>query len=1187
MARVNTKVAPYYDTTEDEYAKNYYRLLAVPGRVAQAREITVLQGLIHQALKALGDAFMANGDIIEGCQVIVSQDKRTVTVSSGKVYMEGLVMDFTEQSIPINGENEEVIGVKINEYLVSDTDDTTLKDPAQGYDNYGQTGCDRLKKVLVLVKDDDEASPLATLQDGEILVEVQAPTYDTMTQTLARRTYDESGSYLVEGLDVHVEEGKTSDTYAVVVEPGKAYVLGYELKIPTARRIYVPRPMTTNEVTASNYVYQSGVNTYMLDVDPYVESIVSVNGRMSALEQQVINTYTDSVVLSHGSVTSITSITQGAKTFTVGTGPNNGDCYLLRDGTRYYVKWNGTDNYPTIGVSYNVSYQYNVDFTGGTDYNLLVDDATGSYLVFTGTGNLPLDNTNFTVVYNQYLARKDIVYLTHLGEICVDQGSPEEDGYAITPSSPVNTLPIASITLPPNGEAGNDTVTSKKITTSNIGLTRFTMQDIQDILDRVERTEYNQAIMSLNDDAKNRNVSTAKKGIITDTLTDFSKIDDQFNNAGDYTPINADLPVFDLALDLDEGIGHNPVNVYEYEFNGTSTTTKTYDRLITLGVTGETTLLSQPYATKSFQINPYSVYPQLPSVTINPSVDSWVESNTITVPVSITNSRIVSTTARTLYTTVVKNYTGWSSYRSATGYATYSSSYTKQTSSYQTVSDTYAGTQVSTSSVTSLISSQSIAYMRSRTITVKGYNFAPNLDNIKCTLDGVEMTLTPLSGTSRGTASNSLKANSSGYVGATFTIPASRIRTGSREVRLYSTVPVDGYTNESFCMYRSTGTLNTYQRTVTTVTTVLYNRTVTTNVTNTNYRYIDPVGQTFVMDNLSVLKGINVYFESKPTSGETVDCEIRNVENGVIGSTVYGLKTLSASQVNVSPTASVATRFNFDDPVVLEADTEYAFVVRSTSDKYRIWVSEIGGTDVRTKGVVLKNAYLTGVMMSSSNNSTWTAHQTTDVKFDLISDVYNSSGSIIFDPIKVDNITRIHLMAEYLELVNTNVKWYYSINGGITFNALSAGVLKELGEEITSIIFKVELVRTSTENITPFIANDTLLLIGSSYVTEGTYVGVRVSGIDDATNFTVIMDNYMPATATMKVYVLYDDNDPSKYVECTLDPTQTVADATSNWQEQVFVGTSSEPVKQCRLVIKTTGTTTSTPAYSSLRLIMH
>lgn len=1187
MARIDTRVAPYYDTTEEEYAKNYYRLLAVPGRVAQAREITVLQGLLHQALKALGDSFMSNGDVVEGCQVIVSQDKTTVTVSSGKIYMEGLVMDFPESTLTINGSGTEVIGVKIMEYIVTDSDDTSLKDPAQGFDNYGQTGCDRVKKVLVAVKDDAEASPLATLIDGSISVEVQAPTYDTMSQTLARRTYDESGSYLVEGLNVRVEDGKTADTYTVVVEPGKAYVLGYELKIPTARRITVPRSTTTSRVTASNYVFNDSYLSYMLDADPYVESISSVNGRMQETEQQTVNTNTDSAVLSHGYVTSLISIKQGSKEFTIGTGPTNGDCYLLRDGTRYYVKWNGTSNYPTQGVAYTVIYQYNTDFVQGVDYELKVD-STGSYLEFSGEGaaggaaHVPLNGTNFVVEYNQYLSRKDTVYMDYLGALKVEQGSPDEDGYASIPSIPVNTLAIANIYNPPNGVATTD-VTSLQITVTNVGLTRFTMQDIQDILDRVQKTEYNQALLSLNDDARNRTSVAVKKGIITDPLVDFSRIDNVFNDDGSGNKLNENLPLFLVALDLDLGYAYNPVSVYEYEFTGTSATTKTYKRLITLGVSGETTVLSQANATKSFQINPYTVYPQLPSVEVTPSVDSWVDTNIIVVPQAITTTAIVKTTAKTLYSTVRKNYTGWSSFVNASGQSR-SSSTTKTTSSTST-KDVYAGTTTSTTTTESVISQQSIAYMRSRTLTVYGYNFPPSLDNIKCTLDDVEMTITPIESTTRGTLGNSVKANSDGYVAIQFTIPAGKIRTGSREVRLYSDTKIENYQSEGYAMYRSTGIMKNVQRTITTVTTVLYNREVTTNVTNTNYVYVDPVGQTFVVDDLCVLKGVNVYFEAKPSSNETVDLEIRNVSNGNIGTTVYGLKTLRPSQVNVSSNASVATRFNFDDPVVLEANTEYAFVVRSSSDKYRIWVSEIGGTDVHTGSMVLKNAYLTGVMMSSSNNSIWTAHQTTDIKFDLISDVYNASGSIVFPPISVDNITRLDLQAEYIELNNTSVKWSYSINGGTTYYSISPGVLKELGEEVDNVVLKVDLSRTSSENVTPLIANDTFLLVGSKYDTEGTYVGVRVTGLDNITKATVIMDVNIPASGTLKVYVLTDDNDPDSLTECVLDPSQTIA-MNDGWQECAYVGNLSTPATNCRLVIKTTGTSTSTPKYASIRSIM-
>lgn len=254
MSKVNTSVAPYYNDFDS--TKQYTQLLAIPGRVAQAREITQIQSTVKEIVKSLGDSILKDGNIIEGCQVIVSTNKKSVTVTSGKVYLNGMVLPVEESRVDIKGEGTEIIGVKLVERIITEVEDSSLRDPAQGYDNYNQPGCHRVKSEVEVVVDDAEASVISTLIDGAVTVEKYAPDYDTLTQTLARRTYDESGSYVVEGLTVRTEDNvEDEDSFNVVVEAGKAYVLGYELKIPAPRRLTLPRALTYGSVTANNYWY--------------------------------------------------------------------------------------------------------------------------------------------------------------------------------------------------------------------------------------------------------------------------------------------------------------------------------------------------------------------------------------------------------------------------------------------------------------------------------------------------------------------------------------------------------------------------------------------------------------------------------------------------------------------------------------------------------------------------------------------------------------------------------------------------------------------------------------------------------------------------------------------------------------------------------------------------------------------
>ena len=1153
MARVDLRQAPYYDDYES--TKQYYQLLAIPGRNAQAREFTQMQSVLRNIIRSVGDSILRNGDIVEGCQVLVNSSKTAVTVTEGKIYIEGIVLPVKESTVTITGSGIEQIGAKLMEVIVDENTDSTLKDPAQGYDNYNQAGCSRLKIWIDITVNDPDSATIATLVDGSVLVENNVPDYDILTQTLARRTYDESGSYIVEGLKVRLEE-KDNQNYNVVVEPGKAYILGYELKIPTARRITVPKATDYSAVSAANYVYDKDVSSYLIDSDPFVKEILSVNGRVSTTENQTTPTNVDRVLLDQLNVVRITEVKQGSKTYTVGATSGSGDCSLVRDGTRYYLQWNGTENYPSPGVSYAVSYEYTTDFINGTDYELTLVNSS-HYLTWKTGANHPLDETNFIINYNQYLARKDVVYIDRYGMIDVALGEYAEYGYETTKDVPLNTLALAVISNPPNGSV-IASPSSLAIEVSNIGLTRFTMNDIQRILTRLQTVEYDQAVLTLNDDARQVATTNDKKGILTDPLADLSRLDYYFNRDTSGTTLDETKPIFDMAVDLTSNICYLPVvsNTTSPTLNEESSTYNQYKRLISLATTGESIVLNQPRATKSFLVNPYSVYPQLPEVVIDPATDSWFDDTIITIPVSLNATEIVKTSTRNVSV-------GWGN--------------TSRTTS--TTTDTAIGVRTETTTNTVLLQEEAVKYIRQRTITVEGKDFAPNLDNIKCYFDSQLVTLTPAEGTSAGALPGTVKANNKGYVKATFTIPAN-VLTGAREVSLKSDIIIDNYQNEGYTLYLATGTARTFQRTVTTIQTVLMERTVT-NTTTRWYVNYDPVGQSFTLSEMTILKGINLYFENKSDTA-SVSCEIRGVTNGVINSTVYAHKVLAASEVNVSANSLTATRFNFDDPVVLEANVEYAFVVRSVSDDYRIWVAEIGENDVASKELVLNNPYLAGVMFSSSNNTSWTTHQTTDIKFQLITDNYQTTNTIVYDDISVTDAARLYLMADAAVFSGTSITWYYAVDGSTNFKAITPQEMTLLNNTVSSVSLKATLRRDTNSKLSPLLAIDTVTLIDSHYDLSGCYISRNVAGLDAYTTVTVVMDTYVPSGCSLNVKVSRDDG------ENLVAATAVGNGKTLNygWKEMTYQATVASST-QCRIFVEATSTNKFlTPAIRRIRAIM-
>ena len=1151
----NKSVAPYYDDYDS--SKQYTHLLAIPGRVAQAREITQIQSVVKDIVKSIGDSILKDGNIIEGCQVIVDSTKTRVTVTAGKLYIHGMVLPVEETTVFITGKGTETIGAKLVDYLITEVEDPTLKDPAQGYDNFNQPGCHRIQSQVAIVVNDPSSAIISLLIDGEVSVERYAPEYDTLTQTLARRTYDESGSYIVEGLNVRTEETLRQDKYNIVIEAGKSYVLGYELKIPTARRILANKAITFSPVVARRTYSSSGSQEYVLYSDhPYIKEILKVVGVKEVTEQYTISTNVDSVPLQQKDVYRLKSIRQGDNTYTIGTSSSDGDCFLDQSGTTYYIKWNGTNNYPAPNVAFNVTYEYYKVYEAGTDYELTI---TSEGHALRWVGDTPEDDTVFTVDFLQYLARKDVVYMDKYGSIAVLEGIPAEYNQDVAPEAPLNTLTLAIINNPPNGSV-YVAPQSEAIVVNNIGLTRFTMSDIQTLLNRLKTMEYDQAVLALNDEARN-DATANKRGIFTDPLIDLSHIDLYFNKQNSGAIIDPNKPAFDMALDLTSNICYLPINTRtsEVRYDETSSS-KLGGRLITLSTAGENVVLSQMNATKSFLINPYSVFPQLPEVSVTPSVDSWIDDNIIHVPVSIQDSAVVSMSTRT-----IDNRQGWQ---------INDRNYASRTSS-STV-DTAIGVRTTTSTSDDIISERAITYIRRRQLTVEGYDFPSNLDNIKGYFDGVLVPLSPIDGTEAGTESGTVKSNDEGYLKATFMIPEN-ILTGTREVLLKSDTVRDGYQSEGFTLYIAQGTSRTIQRTVTTLTTVLLQRTTTNTISSV---YVDPVGQTFVLDRMTMIKGIDLYFESKPSINTPVVCEIREVNNGTITSQIHAHKSLSPDQVNVSSNGSVATRFNFDDPVLLEENKEYAFVVRSTSDAYTVWVSELGGIDVATNTPVLKNSYMTGVMLSSSNNSTWTAHQTTDLKFRLIEDVYDISSTVQFNEISASEFSRVYLSADSAIPSGTTVSWSYSLDG-TNYETIAPYNIMNLSSMNTAISIRATMSREGSINLSPMIALDTISVTTSCYDTKGYYVSRNITGLSAYTKVKIVIDTYEPSGTNIAVKVSHNNG------TTVLDAVKESSTSLSfGWQESTYTVTVPSSTS-CRIFIGATSVSKAvTPAFRRLRAIM-
>jgi len=167
------------------------------------------------------------------------------------------------------------VGFNVTKSFVSADDDESLNDPAFGFYNYAAPGSDRFKIDLPLAQynytptdtsSTDNFSREGFIEfirvvDGKPIKKELYPEYAVLEDTFARRTYDESGNYTVTPFELNVSEGSTADTLKLNLDPGKAYVFGYELETqsPTSLEINKAREFKTQ----SNQRVVNGFGPYL------------------------------------------------------------------------------------------------------------------------------------------------------------------------------------------------------------------------------------------------------------------------------------------------------------------------------------------------------------------------------------------------------------------------------------------------------------------------------------------------------------------------------------------------------------------------------------------------------------------------------------------------------------------------------------------------------------------------------------------------------------------------------------------------------------------------------------------------------------------------------------------------------------------------------------------------------------
>ncbi len=151
----------------------------------------------------------------------------------------------------------------------------------------------------------------------------------------------------------------------------------------------------------------------------------------------------------------------------------------------------------------------------------------------------------------------------------------------------------------------------------------------------------------------------------------------------------------------------------------------------------------------------------------------------------------------------------------------------------------------------------------------------------------------------------------------------------------------------------------------------------------------DPLAQTFTVPAPRQCTGVKLWFMAKGTSQILV--QLREADNGFPTQRVLSETRIQPIDIVVDGTPTLASW----SPVVIDAGREYALVVLCDDAVTSLAIAELGQFDLHSARWVTSQPYQVGVLLSSANAMTWTAHQDRDLTFELMVAEYTEAQRII------------------------------------------------------------------------------------------------------------------------------------------------------------------------------------------------
>lgn len=426
-------------------------------------------------------------------------------------------------------------------------------------------------------------------------------------------------------------------------------------------------------------------------------------------------------------------------------------------------------------------------------------------------------------------------------------------------------------------------------------------------------------------------------------------------------------------------------------------------------------------------------------------------------------------------------------------------------------------------------------------VTASGSGFGSN-ENITIYFDGIDCSSSQVS----------KKADANGVFSSKFTIP-SGVPVGTKLVTLSGSGGSTGYAYFVGINERKT-------------------------IINTKvYRYKDdPLAQTFTLSENRMVSAVEFFLTKKGTT--KIKVQIKETNNGFPTNVILAEKELFIDNL----TANAWNKATFDTPVLLSANIEYCFVLMCDSADHEVGIANLGDW-VEGKGWITSQPYQVGVMLSSSNASTWTAHQNTDLAFRLYGLTFSTKTKTIELGTTSQDFTGITDLVPLMEVQNTSANTDAQIiildKNNNQIATCSAWQNVQLNQALKGTGYKFRLVLKGDNKFSPIVGRDPQIMVGKLQ-SNGSYYS-RSFSCGSNKKVMITINEYKPTGSTISVGVLTSGT--STYTNCTTNASEDIA-LGNDWYTRKYYCNCNLDKTKIRILL--TGSAAARPYVTSISAVI-